>query len=52
MRETLRIPGRPGRSLKSHRQILAAIESRDPVAARETMLSHMQGLEDAILGLA
>jgi GntR family transcriptional repressor for pyruvate dehydrogenase complex len=52
MRETLRIRGRPERSLKSHRQILAAIESKDPVAARETMLLHMQGLEDAILGLA
>jgi GntR family transcriptional repressor for pyruvate dehydrogenase complex len=52
MRETLRIPGRPGRSLKSHQQILAAIKSKDPVAAREVMLSHLQGLEDAILGLA
>jgi GntR family transcriptional regulator, transcriptional repressor for pyruvate dehydrogenase complex len=52
MRETLRIRGRPGRSLKSHRQILAAIESRDPAGARETMLSHLQGLEDAVLGLA
>ena len=35
MRETLRIRGRPGRSLKGHRQILAAIESKDPAAARE-----------------
>ncbi len=52
IRETLRIRGRPGRSLKSHRQILAAIESKDPVAARETMLTHLQGLEDTILGLA
>jgi GntR family transcriptional repressor for pyruvate dehydrogenase complex len=52
MRETLRIPGRPGRSLKSHQQILAAIKSKDPVAAREVMLAHLQGLEDAILGLA
>ncbi len=52
IRETLRIRGRPGRSLKSHRLILAAIESKDPVAAREIMLTHLQGLEDTILGLA
>ena len=49
MRETLRIPGRPARSLEGHRQILAAIRVRDPAAAKSAMLSHIRGVEEAIV---
>lgn len=49
MRTTLRIPGRPARSLEGHRQILAAIKAGDAAAAQEAMMRHLSGLEEAIL---
>ncbi len=49
MRETLRIPGRPARSLEGHRQILAAIRRGDAAAARSAMSSHIRGVEQAIV---
>jgi GntR family transcriptional repressor for pyruvate dehydrogenase complex len=35
------VPGRPARALAEHRDILRAIENRDPVAAREQILRHL-----------
>lgn len=49
MRETLRVPGRPARSLEGHRQILAAIRGGDSTAARLAMLTHIRGVEQAIV---
>jgi len=49
MRATLRIPGRPARSLEGHRQILAAIQAGDAAAAQEAMARHIAGLEEDIL---
>lgn len=39
------IPDRPARSLAEHREIHAAIESRDPARAREAVLMHMASIE-------
>jgi len=49
MRETLRLRGRPARSLEGHRQILAAIRTGDAASAKAAMLSHIRGVEEAIV---
>lgn len=51
MKETLRLPGRPARSLDGHRQILAAIKAGDAAAAEAAMLRHINGVEEAIKSL-
>jgi len=43
--ESLLTPGRPVRSHQDHRRILAAIEARDEVAARQAMLDHLIAVE-------
>jgi len=43
---SLRAEGRPAQSLKQHRAILTAIESRDAKAAEKRMLAHLRGMEN------
>jgi GntR family transcriptional repressor for pyruvate dehydrogenase complex len=43
---SLRAEGRPVQSLRQHRAILAAIESRDAKAAEKRMLAHLRGMEN------
>jgi GntR family transcriptional repressor for pyruvate dehydrogenase complex len=43
--QALQTPGRPQRSLASHRRILEAIERRDREAAREAMERHIREIE-------
>lgn len=53
LRETrersLQTQGRPARSLAGHREILHAIQSKDPVKAREAMLAHLETIEHNVL---
>jgi GntR family transcriptional repressor for pyruvate dehydrogenase complex len=51
MRETLRVRGRPARSLEGHRQILEAIRAHDAGAAKAAMMAHIKGVADAIVVL-
>lgn len=46
---SLRIPGRALTSAKDHWRVAHAIVLRDPDAAREAMIVHLAGVEDAIL---
>lgn len=45
---TLNTGGRPIRSMKQHRAILRAIESRDPVAAERRMREHISEMEQLV----
>jgi GntR family transcriptional repressor for pyruvate dehydrogenase complex len=47
--DSLNTPGRPTRSHESHRRVLAAIRARDPEAARQAMLEHLQSVEVLVL---
>lgn len=42
------LPGRPQSSLKEHRQILQALEARDPVKAGEYAREHVRNIRQAI----
>jgi DNA-binding FadR family transcriptional regulator len=44
-RRTAGIPGMTVQSLADHRTIVAALKARDPKAARQTMLQHLQNVE-------
>lgn len=50
LRETraisLRVVGRPARSLKQHRALLKAVEARDPKEAEKRMLVHLREMEN------
>ncbi len=46
---SLRVPGRPARSLAGHRAILAAIRSRNAAKARRAMLAHLMAMEWNVL---
>jgi GntR family transcriptional repressor for pyruvate dehydrogenase complex len=48
--ESLNTPGRPDRSHNDHRRLLAAIQSRDEVAARQAMVDHLEAVEALVLG--
>lgn len=51
MREkSLQTPGRTHNSLASHRELLMAIERRDPEVARHTMQRHIEAVEQNVLG--
>ncbi|MGH2362724.1 MAG: FadR/GntR family transcriptional regulator [bacterium] len=47
---SLQVKGRLQKSLVGHRQIFAAIESRDQAAAEAAMRQHLQEIEDVIVG--
>lgn len=47
-RYTLGMPGRTDLTTKQHRKIVAAIEARDPEAARKAIAEHLNSLEGAI----
>ena len=47
--QSLQEPGRPQRSLASHRQILEMVRARDPEGAKEAMEHHLTSVEPAIL---
>jgi len=49
MQETLRIPGRPGKSLANHRRILAAICAGDAATASTAMRQHLRSVQEDIL---
>ena len=53
LRETrersLQILGRPAHSLMGHREILKAIQGRDPKRARHAMLTHLRAIERNVL---
>jgi GntR family transcriptional repressor for pyruvate dehydrogenase complex len=49
--ESLNTPGRPERSHQSHRLILKAIAERNPSAAREAMLQHLDTVEKLVRGI-
>ncbi len=53
LRETrlrsLQTQGRPPRSLAGHREILAAIGSKDPARAQAAMLNHLETIEHKVL---
>ncbi|MCL1805806.1 MAG: GntR family transcriptional regulator [Clostridiales bacterium] len=48
---TLSRPGRLRFALDEHRQILAAIEARDPEAARDASIAHIERSREVMLGL-
>lgn len=48
--ESINTPGRATRSHQDHRRILAAIQHRDPAAARAAMLEHLQAVEALVRG--
>lgn len=48
-RESLNQPGRPPRSLASHREIAAAVRDRDPVGAGQAMRAHLDLVSDVAL---
>jgi GntR family transcriptional repressor for pyruvate dehydrogenase complex len=47
--ESLNTPGRPNRSHEDHRRILAAIAARDPAAATQAMLDHLEAVEGLVV---
>jgi GntR family transcriptional repressor for pyruvate dehydrogenase complex len=55
LRETrersLQARGRPARSLAGHREILQAIQSGNPIRAKEAMLAHLEAIEHNVLKL-
>ncbi len=46
--QSLQTPGRRERSLAGHRQVLAAIRSRDPAAAEAAMRRHIEEIEEVL----
>ncbi len=46
---SLQTQGRPPRSLAGHREILVAIQSKNPAKAREAMLNHLETIEHNVL---
>ncbi len=48
-KQSLAIPGRAHQSVEDHKDIIAAIQSRDPERARHAVLHHLNGVEEAIL---
>ena len=44
-RQTSNLPGVPEQSAKDHRAIVDALKARDPEAARQAMLQHLQNVE-------
>jgi GntR family transcriptional repressor for pyruvate dehydrogenase complex len=48
--ESLNTPGRPTRSHQDHRRVLDAIKRRDPAAAEQAMLEHLNAVEGLVLG--
>jgi GntR family transcriptional repressor for pyruvate dehydrogenase complex len=50
--ESLNTPGRPERSHQNHRQILKAITDRNPRAAQDLMLEHLDTVETLVHGLS
>lgn len=48
--ESLQTPGRPRRSHRDHRRILAAIRARDQEGARQAMLEHVLAVERLVMG--
>ena len=55
LRETrersLQTRGRPARSLAGHREILQAIQTRNPTRAKEAMRNHLEAIEHNVLKL-
>ena len=47
--QTLQVEGRLQKSLEGHRQILHAIERRDPAAAEAAMRRHIEKIEGIVL---
>ncbi len=47
--QSLQEPGRPQRSLASHRRILETVRARQPEAARQAMEHHLTAVEPALL---
>lgn len=47
--ESLQTPGRRMASIESHRKILSAIEEHDKTKARESMLHHIERVEENVL---
>ncbi len=48
---TVEIPGVAEQALEDHRAIIAAIKKRDPEAARQAMLAHLDHVEDGLENL-
>jgi GntR family transcriptional regulator, transcriptional repressor for pyruvate dehydrogenase complex len=46
---SLTIGGRPARSLEGHREILRAVQARNPARARLAMLAHLRAIEANVL---
>ncbi|HEC22897.1 MAG TPA: FadR family transcriptional regulator [Chloroflexi bacterium] len=46
---TVAIPGVPERALEDHRAIVAALKARDPEAARQAMLNHLNNVEQSLV---
>lgn len=46
---SMAVPGRPLKSLEEHRQVVEALLLRQPDAAREAMLQHLENVEKDIL---
>jgi GntR family transcriptional repressor for pyruvate dehydrogenase complex len=46
---SLTIGGRPARSLEGHREILRAVQARNPARARRAMLAHLRAIEANVL---
>jgi len=42
---TVALPGIPQQSVRDHRQIIDALQARDPVAASAAMLQHLDNVE-------
>jgi GntR family transcriptional repressor for pyruvate dehydrogenase complex len=47
-RRTVTLPGVPHRSVQDHLAIVQALKQRDPAAARQAMLDHLQHVEDEL----
>src|SRR5260370_4822472 len=48
--ESLHMPGRPARSHQDHRRILAAVQTRDEVAAHRATLDHLTPVSPLVTG--
>jgi GntR family transcriptional repressor for pyruvate dehydrogenase complex len=51
-RRTTAIPGVMPNTVEDHRRIVAALRARDPEAAQQAMLTHLNQVEQRLIGLA
>ncbi len=51
-RRTTAIPGVMPNTVEDHRRIVAALKARDPQAAQKAMLTHLNQVEQRLMGLA